>query len=374
MGDHALREAVGLDPPVERECAERRDEPPVRPDRASDQPLAGEVVEPAGAAVPLSRGEHERQVAGAAGFAEALRERDDELLGNGDPDESTDRQRVTIDDQPGGRLGRDDLRAPPSRHGATLTRVAVHARRLPSEIAVAGRSPRLDPLDWPPALDSQSHVEHDAAVCHASDGVEVRLDHLWELPEQEGKAQHQLAQRLSVEHSAAAEPVQLSGDALGGVDQLVGFCVRYWQQAERSRSAKAGPATAEADREHWAQIGIADRPHQHVRPAGRDEALDDRSDPFPSGRVHPSFELAPARSHRRLILQPEHHSVDVARMRGSGKVRLQRHRSADFRCHRNRALEIAAAMRGDNRDPVRGQQSFRLRERKPAARGLAIKK
>jgi hypothetical protein len=30
-------------------------------------------------------------------------------------------------------------------------------------------SPRLDPLDWVPALDSQSHVEHDAAVCHASD-------------------------------------------------------------------------------------------------------------------------------------------------------------------------------------------------------------
>ena len=85
-----------------------------------------------------------------------------------------------------------------------------------------------------PGLDSQSHVEHDAAVWHASDGVEVRLDHLRELPEQEREAQHQLAQRLSIEHRAAAEPVQLSGDAVGGVDQLVGFCVGYRQQAERA--------------------------------------------------------------------------------------------------------------------------------------------
>ena len=114
MGHHALREAVGLDPPVERERAQRRDEPPVRPDRAPDQPFAREVVEPAGAAVPLARGEHERQVARAAGFAEARLEGDEELLGNGDPDESTDRQRVTVEDQPGGRLGRDDLRAPRS--------------------------------------------------------------------------------------------------------------------------------------------------------------------------------------------------------------------------------------------------------------------
>jgi hypothetical protein len=121
MGHHALREAVGLDPALERERAQRRDEPPVRADRAPDQPLACEPIEPASAAVALPRGEHERQVPRVAGLAEALRERDEKLLGNGEPDESTDRQRVTIEDQPGGRLGRDDLRAPPSRHGATLS-------------------------------------------------------------------------------------------------------------------------------------------------------------------------------------------------------------------------------------------------------------
>ena len=105
-------------------------------------------------------------------------------------------------------------------------------------------------------LDSQSHVEHHAAACHAPDGVEVRLDHLRDLPEQKGKAQHQLAQGLPIERGAAAEPVQLSRNALGGVDQLVGFCVRYRQQAERSRSAKTGPATAKTDPQHRAQIGI----------------------------------------------------------------------------------------------------------------------
>ena len=59
---------------------------------------------------------------------------------------------------------------------------------------------------------------------------------------------------------------------------------------------------------------------------------------------------------------------------GSCEVRLERHRIADVRRDRDRALEIAAAMRGGNRDPVRGQQSLCLSERKPAARGLAIKK
>ena len=50
--DHALRKAVGLDPPVERERAQRRDQPPVRPDHAPDQPFVGEVVDPAGAPSP----------------------------------------------------------------------------------------------------------------------------------------------------------------------------------------------------------------------------------------------------------------------------------------------------------------------------------
>src|SRR4249920_1559156 len=95
-------------------------------------------------------------------------------------------------------------------------------------------SPGFDALEWVPVLDSQLHVEHDAARCQASNRVEVSLDYLWGLPEQQSEAQDQLAQRLSIEHSAAAEPVQLGGDAVGGVDQLVGFCVRFGGQAKRS--------------------------------------------------------------------------------------------------------------------------------------------
>jgi hypothetical protein len=44
-------------------------------------------------------------------------------------------------------------------------------------------SPGLDAFDGATVLDSQSRVEHDAASCHAPDGVEVGLDDLWELPE-----------------------------------------------------------------------------------------------------------------------------------------------------------------------------------------------
>ena len=94
------------------------------------------------------------------------------------------------------------------------------APRQASRVPAAGWLPALDALNWAPAFDSESHVEYDAAVCHASDGVEVSLDDLWELQEQEREAQDQLAQRCTIEQRAAAESVQLGGDALGGVDQL----------------------------------------------------------------------------------------------------------------------------------------------------------
>ena len=72
FGVHRAPREVGLDPPVERERAQRGDEPPMRPDRAPDQPLAREVVEPAGAAVTLPRGDQERQAAWTAGFADRV--------------------------------------------------------------------------------------------------------------------------------------------------------------------------------------------------------------------------------------------------------------------------------------------------------------
>ena len=82
--------------------------------------------------------------------------------------------------------------------------------------SIGARSPRLDALDGAPAPDSQSHVEHDAAVRRAPDRVEVGLDYLGDLPEQQGEAQGQLAQRRTIERSGAPEPVQLSGNATAG--------------------------------------------------------------------------------------------------------------------------------------------------------------
>ena len=106
-----------------------------------------------------------------------------------------------------------------------ILHLADIAPRQASTVPAAGWLPGLDALDWAPAFDSESHVEHDAAVCHASDGVEVSLDDLRGLYEQESEAQDQLAERRTIEQRAAAESVQLGGDPLDGVDHLVGFFV-----------------------------------------------------------------------------------------------------------------------------------------------------
>ena len=92
----------------------------MRPDRTADQPFAGEAVQPASVAVALPGGEHQREVPRAASPFRALLERDQERLGDRDPDEAADDERVAIDDQSGGLVGPDDLRA--------LRRVSVAAR------------------------------------------------------------------------------------------------------------------------------------------------------------------------------------------------------------------------------------------------------
>jgi hypothetical protein len=142
--------------------------------------------------------------------------------------------RAGLDDDAGAHVLRQSCATMLIREGTPLIIAAeLLAARLETasdrQVAdrVGGASPGLDAFDWATVLDSHSHVEHDASACHAPDGVEVGLDHFWELSEQEGEAQHQLAQRWSIKHSAAAEPIQLSDDALGGVDQLVGFRVGY---------------------------------------------------------------------------------------------------------------------------------------------------
>ena len=84
----------------------------MRPDRAPIHAFARDVVQATSCAIALPGGEHERDIPRAAGRVKALGERDQQRLGHPDPDEAAYRQRVPIEDQSGGLVSSDDLRAP----------------------------------------------------------------------------------------------------------------------------------------------------------------------------------------------------------------------------------------------------------------------
>ena len=198
-----------------------------------------------------------------------------------------------------------------------------------------------------PALDSQSHVKHDTAVRRAPDRIEVSLDHLGDLPEQQGKAQDQLAQRHTIERSGAPEPVQLSGGATAGINQLVGLDIGRRWHAERYR---VGQRRLD---------GRRGRPRSRSPDRGRRRPTTSTSAPGATRRwtiapVHSCPAAHTRRSSSRhpdrtagVALQPEQRGVNVARMCGSREIRLQRDQTADFLRRRDGALEIAAALRGD---------------------------
>ena len=87
-GDHALREAVGLDLVLQGERAQRRHQGPVPADDPPDHALVREVVHPARLAVALAGGEDQREVPGCAGGQEALFQGEGELLGEAGADEA----------------------------------------------------------------------------------------------------------------------------------------------------------------------------------------------------------------------------------------------------------------------------------------------
>lgn len=68
------------------------------PDPAADESLPSEVIKPADAAVALSRGEREREVARAARLLETVRERDKKLLRDTKPDKAANRDRIAVED------------------------------------------------------------------------------------------------------------------------------------------------------------------------------------------------------------------------------------------------------------------------------------
>ncbi len=109
MGDDALRQVIGLDDVVDRQFLEFRHEAPVPADHPLDEAFVAQVIEAFLAPVPLPRRIDEGQAARSAVDDEALLERNGDLLGDADGDESGGRHRVVVADELD-RLGRrDDL-------------------------------------------------------------------------------------------------------------------------------------------------------------------------------------------------------------------------------------------------------------------------
>ena len=109
LRDHAERQVVRFDAPVDGERPELWHERPVSADRSSHQALVREAVEAAVLAVARRGGEHEREVLRAAGLAEARLERADKRLRRAGTDETRDRDGVAIAYERERLFGGDDL-------------------------------------------------------------------------------------------------------------------------------------------------------------------------------------------------------------------------------------------------------------------------
>ena len=129
--DHALRQVVGLDPVLDREPADLRDQPPMPADHALEQPVMAEPVEPLLLAVALPGREQQGQVARLAGRDEAPLQPDQQIVRRADADEARGAERVAAADQRH-RLGEaDDLVALLALAEAALVGGAGRHRSLP---------------------------------------------------------------------------------------------------------------------------------------------------------------------------------------------------------------------------------------------------
>ena len=107
VGDHALRQVVGLDLVGDGQLLQLRHQAPVAADDAPHQPVVAEVVEAALLAVALAGGIDQGQVARRAEAErvvlrrreEALLQGDGDVLGEADADEAAGGDRVAVADQ-----------------------------------------------------------------------------------------------------------------------------------------------------------------------------------------------------------------------------------------------------------------------------------
>src|SRR5262249_45793293 len=117
VGDHALRQVVGLDAIGDGEALQLRHQPPVAADHAAYQPLVAEMIESALLAVALARGIDQREIVRLAdrlttllvGRQVALLERPRTPLGEADADEAAGRDGVAVADEANRLGGADDL-------------------------------------------------------------------------------------------------------------------------------------------------------------------------------------------------------------------------------------------------------------------------
>ncbi len=109
VGNHALRQVVGFDLAGDGQLAQFGDQPPVAADHPPDQPFVAEMVQAALAAVALTGGVDQGQIAGSAGFQEIAFQRDGQVLGEADADETAGGHGVAVPDQPYRFIGGNGL-------------------------------------------------------------------------------------------------------------------------------------------------------------------------------------------------------------------------------------------------------------------------
>ena len=109
MGDHPLRQVVGLDLVGERQPADLGDQPPVAADRPLQQTVMAEPVETPLATVALAGGEHQGQAAGRPGLHESPLQGQQQLLRRAVADETGVGEGIAVADNGDRLVRRDDL-------------------------------------------------------------------------------------------------------------------------------------------------------------------------------------------------------------------------------------------------------------------------
>jgi hypothetical protein len=109
MGDHTLRQVIGVDPAIDGQLLKLGHQPPMAADDLAHKALVAEMVQSPFLAVALAGGIDQGEVAGRFGLQEALFQRHGDAFGKADADEAAGGDGIAVTDQLDGFLGGDDL-------------------------------------------------------------------------------------------------------------------------------------------------------------------------------------------------------------------------------------------------------------------------